>query len=50
MLVTPIIPISKNSFVATFTKVDSLEHCVVSYDLKDILMLRELHDVNQVDP
>ncbi len=28
---------------------DSLKHCVISYNFKDILMLRELHDVNQVD-
>ncbi len=28
----------------------SLEHCVISYICKDILMLIELCDINQVDP
>ncbi len=37
-------------FCSNLTKVDSLEHQVISYDFKDILMLRELCDVNQVDP
>ncbi len=36
--------------VSNLTKVDSLEHCVISYDFKEILMLRELCDVKQVDP
>ena len=37
-------------FCSNLTKVDSLEHRVISYDFKDILMLRELRDVKQVDP
>ncbi len=37
-------------FCSNLTKVDSLEHRVISYDFKDILMLRELRDVNQDDP
>ncbi len=48
MLVTPIY--IQEFFCSNLTKVDSLEHCVILYDFKDILMLRELHDVNQVDP
>ncbi len=32
------------------TKVDSLEHCVISYDLKDILMIRDLYNTSNVDP
>ncbi len=37
-------------FCSYLTKVDSLEHHVISYNFKDILMLRELCDVKQVDP
>ncbi len=37
-------------FCSNLTKVDFLEHCVISYNFKDILMLRELRDVNQIDP
>ncbi len=37
-------------FCSYLTKLDSLKHCVVSYDFKDILMLSELCDVNQVNP
>ena len=37
-------------FCSNLTKVDSLEHRVIAYDFKDILMLRELRDFNQVDP
>ncbi len=37
-------------FCSNLTKVDSIEHCVISYDFKDILMHRELHDDKQVDP
>ncbi len=29
---------------------DSLEDCIVSYDLKDILIVRELCDTENVDP
>ncbi len=36
----------QESFCSNLTKVGSLEHCVISYDFKDILMLRELCDVN----
>ncbi len=36
-------------FCSNLTKVDSLEHCVISYNFKDILMLRELSDVNKVN-
>ncbi len=35
---------------SNLTKVNSLKHRVILYDFKDILMLRELRDVNQVDP
>ncbi len=35
---------------SNLNKVDSLEHCVVSHDLKDILMIRELCDVKQLEP
>ncbi len=35
---------------SNLTKDDSLEHCVVSYALKDILMIRVLHDAENVDP
>ncbi len=31
---------------SNLTNVDSLEHGVISYDFKDILMLRKLHDIN----
>ncbi len=37
-------------FCSNLTKVDSLENHVIKYNFKDILMLRELCDVNQVDP
>ncbi len=37
-------------FCSNLTKVDSLENCVISYNFKDILMPRERHDNNQVDP
>ncbi len=35
---------------SSLTKVDSLEHLVISYNFKDIFMLRELRDVNQINP
>ncbi len=41
MLVTPTTPIFKK-FCSNLTKVDFLEHCVVLYNLKDIVMIREL--------
>ncbi len=37
-------------FCSNLTKVDSLEHHVISYDFKDILMLRELRNFRWVDP
>ncbi len=37
-------------FCSNLIKVDSLKHHVILYDFKDILMLRELRDLNQVDP
>ena len=37
-------------FCSNLTKVDSLKQGVISYDFKDILLLRELRDVKQVDP
>ncbi len=38
------------AFCSNLTKVDSLENFVISYDFKDILMLRELRDFDQVNP
>ncbi len=40
----------KEFFCSNLTKVDSLEHCGISYNCEDIIMLRELRDVNQVNP
>ncbi len=37
-------------FYSNLTKVDSLEYCVVWYDLKHILMIRELPSAENVDP
>ncbi len=37
-------------YCSNLTKVDSLEYCVISYNFKDIIMLRELSDVKQFDP
>ncbi len=37
-------------FRSNLTKVDSREHCVISWDLKDILMIRDLCDVKQFAP
>ncbi len=37
-------------FCSNLTKLDSLEHCVVLYDLKDIPMIGELCDVKQFNP
>ncbi len=35
-------------FCSNLTKVDSLEHHVILYNFKDILMLRELYDVRLI--
>ncbi len=37
-------------FCSNLTKVDFLEHCVISYDLKDNLMIRDLSNTLHVDP
>ncbi len=37
-------------FCSNLTKVDSLEHHVVSYDLKDIDLIRELCNTLHVEP
>ncbi len=36
-------------FCSNLTKVDSLEHHAVLYDLKDNLMMREICDAGNVD-
>ncbi len=36
--------------ISVLLQVDSLEHHIVSYDLKDILMLKELHNTLHVEP
>ncbi len=36
-------------FICSLTKVNFLENCIVSYDLKSILMIRELCNASHVD-
>ncbi len=43
MLLIPLIPIFRNSLL------DCPDNCLAIYDLKDILMTRELHDAGKVD-